>query len=121
MWMDALQKEILTDLGAELELLDLETKEALKGKEQDVAILSSKIKNALREVRGKRSYPEHFSDEQIARDLEKHYSVIRNLALNDYNMIGAEFHKSISENGISRTFVDRDSILQSVFSYVSAF
>ena len=119
--MDALQKEILVDLGTELGLLDLATKEALDGKEQDVACLSFKIKNALREVRGKRNYPEYFTDTQIAKDLEKHYSVIRNLALNDYNMIGAEFHKGISENGISRTFVDRDSILQSVFAYVSAF
>lgn len=121
MRMDALQNEILVDLGTELELLDLKTKEALKGKERDVARLSSKIKNALREIRGKRNYPEYFSDELIQKDLEKHYSVIRNLALNDYNMIGAEFHKGISENGISRTFVDRDSILQSVFAYVSAF
>lgn len=119
--MDALQNEILVDLGIELELLDLETNEALKGNEQAVACLSSKIKNALREVRAKRNYPEHFTDTQITKDLEKYYSVIRNLALNDYNMIGAEFHKGISENGISRTFVDRDSILQSVFAYVSAF
>ena len=119
--MDALQSEILIDLGTELGLLDLETNEALAGKEQDVACLSSKVKNALREVRGKRNYPEYFTDAQIQKDLEKHYSVIRNLALNDYNMIGAEFHKGISENGISRTFVDRDSILQSVFAYVSAF
>ena len=64
MRMDALQNEILLDLGNELGLFNLETNEALAGKEQDVACLSSKIKNALREVRGKRNYPTHFTDTQ---------------------------------------------------------
>lgn len=115
--MDALQNEILVDLGTELGLLDLETNEALKGKEQDVACLSSKIKNALREVRGKRNYPEHFSDEQIIKDLEKHYSNIRELALYDYNQVGAEGQLSMGENGVNRTWKSRNDCLIGVFAY----
>lgn len=76
MRMNALQNEILVDWGNELGLLDLEPNEASKGKEQDVACPSSKIKNSLREVRNKCNYPEYFSYEQIARDSGRHYSNI---------------------------------------------
>ena len=115
--MDALQKEILVDLGNELGILDLETNEALAGKEQDVACLSSKIKNALREVCGKRNYPEHFTDAQIQKDLEKHYSNIRELALYDYNQFGAEGQTSHNENGTNRTWKSRNDCLIGVFAY----
>lgn len=115
--MDALQKEILADLGNELGLLDLETKEALKGKEQDVACLSSKIKNAIREVRMKRNYPEHFTEEQIKKDLEKYYSNIRELALYDFNQFGAEGQTSHNENGTNRTWKSRNECLMGVFAY----
>ena len=117
--MDALQNEILVDLGNELGLLDLNTKEALQGKEQDVACLSSKIKNALREVRAKRNYPEHFSDEKIQKDLEKYYSNIRELALYDFNQSGAEGQMSHNENGTNRTWKSRNDCLIGVFAYCS--
>lgn len=115
--MDALQEEILIDLGNELELLDLATHEALKGKEQEVACLSSKIKNAVREVRNKRNYPEHFTDAQIEKDLEKHYSNIRELALYDYNQFGAEGQVTMNENGVNRTWKSRNDCLIGVFAY----
>lgn len=115
--MDALQKEILVGLGTELGLLDLKTKEALKGKEQDVACLSSKIKNALREIRGKRNYPEYFSEEQITKDLEKYYSNIRELALYDFNQFGAEGQTSHNENGTNRTWKSRNDCFIGVFAY----
>lgn len=115
--MDSLQNEILVDLGNELGLLDLNTKEALKGKEQDVACLSSKIKNALREVRAKRNYPEHFSDGKIQKDLEKYYSNIRELALYDFNQSGAEGQMSHNENGTNRTWKNRNECLIGVFAY----
>lgn len=115
--MGALQNEILVDLGNELGLLDLNTKEALKGKEQDVACLSSKIKNALREVCAKRNYPEHFSDEKIQKDLEKYYSNIRELAFYDFNQSGAEGQMSHNENGTNRTWKNRNDCLIGVFAY----
>ena len=115
--MDALQKDLLIDLEYELGLLDLKTHETLPGKEQDVACLSSKIKNAVREVRGKRNYPEHFTDAQITKDLEKHYSNIRELALYDFNQFGAEGQTSHNENGTSRTWKSRNDCLIGVFAY----
>lgn len=115
--MDTLHSEILVDLGTELGLIDLETKETLEKKEYDFACLSSKIKNAIREVRLKRNYPEHFTEEQIANDLEKHYSNIRELALYDYNQCGAEGQTSHNENGTNRTWKSRNECLIGVFAY----
>lgn len=115
--MGTLQNEILIDLGTELELLDLESQEALEGKEQDVACLSSKIKNALREVSNKRNYPEHFTEVQIEKDLERYYSNIRELALYDYNQVGVEGQVSHHENGTNRTWKSRNDCLLGVFAY----
>ena len=105
--MDELLKEILTDLSAELAPLT----------EVDTARLSSKIKNAIREVRVKRNYPDHFSEELILKDLEKHYSNIRELALYDYCQAGAEGQSAHNENGINRTWKNRNECLIGVYAY----
>lgn len=79
--MESLLDEILEDLGKELALSEGDTK---------IATLTSKIKNAIREVWSKRNYPEHFTKEQIVKDLQEHYFNIRELALYDFNQFGAE-------------------------------
>lgn len=115
--MDILQHEILTDLGMELGVFNPVTKAVLQGKESDVACLSSKIKNAIREVRQKRNYPEHFTETQIVADLNKHYSNIRELALYDFNQFGVEGQISHNENGTNRSWKSRSDCLIGVFAY----
>ena len=105
--MDALQEEILKDLMLEIGSLS----------EGDKTCLSSKIKNAIREVKLKRNYPEHFTDTQIEKDLKKHYSNIRELALYDFNQSGAEGQTSHNENGTNRTWKSRNDCLIGVFAY----
>lgn len=107
--MEKLQQEILEDLKTELGLTG----------ESDVAILSSKIKNALREVRQKRNYQKHHSEEFIAEDLEWFYSNIRELALYDFNQCGAEGQISHSENGVSRAWKDRKECLNGIVAFCS--
>ena len=106
--MESLLNEILEDLGNELELSEGDSK---------IAALTSKIKNAIREVRLKRNYPEHFTEEQIVKDLQKHYSNIRELALYDFNQVGAEGQTSHNENGTNRTWKSRNECLIGVFAY----
>lgn len=106
--MESLLNEILEDLGNELELSEGDSK---------IAALTSKIKNAIREVRLKRNYPEHFTEEQIVKDLQKHYSNIRELALYDFNQVGAEGQTSHHENGTNRTWKSRNDCLIGVFAY----
>lgn len=105
--MELLEKEILEDLKTELGLTET----------HDVAVLSSKIKSAIREVRMLRNYPEHFTEEQILNDLKRHYSNIRELALYDYNQVGGEGQMSHSENGTSRAWKDRKECLNGIFAF----
>lgn len=105
--MEPLIEEILKDLTTELGLTE----------ESDIAVLTSKIKNAIREVRLKRNYPEHFTEEQIVKDLQKHYSNIRELALYDFNQSGAEGQTQHNENGTNRAWKNRNDCLLGVFAY----
>jgi hypothetical protein len=81
-------------------------------------ILAVKVKNAIREVRKARNYPKSYTEENIQEDLQDYYSNIRNIALYDYNQIGAEFQSSASENSVSRSWVDRDKLFDGVYAFV---
>lgn len=77
--------------------------------------LFTKVKGAFREVKNARKYPSHYSEDTIISELTNlYYDVILNLALYDYNSIGAEFEESHSEGEISRTYVDRNKIMARV-------
>lgn len=99
-----LQEELLADLTLELEDSDnFEPKALLQ-----------KVINAIREVKTARNYPSHYSDIQIERDLHRYYSQIRNLALYDYNQIGAEFEESHGENSVSRSWCERKEMFNGI-------
>lgn len=95
-----LQGELIADLTAELE------NEATF----NAKVLQSKIVGAIREVKTERKYPYYYTSSQIEKDLYGFYSNIRNIALYDYNRVGAEFEKSHNENSVSRTFEDREKL-----------
>lgn len=77
-------------------------------------ILKQKVIGAIREVKRARKYPSYYTDEQIQTDLYEYYSNIRNIALFDYNQNGIEFQISSSENGISRTYMDRKKLFSGI-------
>ena len=85
--------------------------------EDDEKKLFNKVKNAVREVKNRRSYPSHFTENDIQKDLEMLHSNIYSLALYDYNQIGAEGQTSHLENGESRTWKDREDCLRGVFAW----
>lgn len=99
-----LQEELIADLTAELE-----SESTFNAK-----VLQSKIVGAIREVKTKRKYPYYYTSSQIEKDLYGFYSNIRNIALYDYNRVGAEFEKSHNENSVSRTFGDREKLFHGV-------
>ena len=102
-----IQSEVYADLVSELNLT----------KESDKAAMLVKVKNAVWEVKNRRSYPSHFTEEGIQKDLATLYSNIRGLALYDYNQIGAEGQSAHSENGTSRKWKDREDCLKGVFAW----
>jgi len=82
-------------------------------------VLANKVKNAIREVKLTRNYgATNYDNSQIESDLEKFYSCILNLARYDYNQLGAEGQTTHTENGISRNYVKRESILANVTPFV---
>ena len=107
-----LQDEIVAELTVELQ--DEPT--------FNVKILATKVRNAIREVKMKRNYQAtSYTDEQVEKDLYNYFSVIKSVALYDYNQIGAEGEQSHSENSISRTWVDRDDLFKGVHAFVKVF
>lgn len=103
--MLTLENDLLEDLKSELSVTDPKFKPEL---------IIPKIKGAIREVKRARNYPKHYTESAIVEDLENYYSNIRNIALFDYNMIGAEGQSSSSENGTSRNFIDRDKLFSGI-------
>ncbi len=97
----SLEQEIVADLTAELSISD---------ENFNAELLLSKVRNALREVKKARKYPSYYTDSQIDKDMYDYYSNVRNIALYDYNLIGAEGNKSRSENSVSITFQDRNEL-----------
>ena len=77
-------------------------------------VLTQKVVNAIREVKKARKYPAYYTEEQITKDLYDFYSNVRNIALYDYNKMGAEFELSHNENSVSRSFVDRNSLFSGI-------
>lgn len=105
--LDELQKDLEAELASELH------------NESDKASLSSKIKGAYREIKCKRNYQNHHTEEFIDSDMDNMYSIIKELALYDWNHIGGEGEISHSENGTSRTWYSRDDILRKVVPFVN--
>lgn len=80
--------------------------------------LQQLIFQAEQDVRLYRNYPDNYTEEMIEKDMKKFESIIVNLALYDYNQEGGEFQTSSSENGTSRSWIDRDKILGKVTPFV---
>lgn len=102
--MDGLVDEIYDDLVKELDISE----------EADLSMILRKIKNAYREVKVIRNYPDSYTDATIEKDMMKYYSNIHNLALYDYNQIGAEGELSHSDNTGSRSWANRNTCLEGV-------
>lgn len=82
-------------------------------------VLAIKVRNAIRELKMKRNYvATSYTDTQIEDDLYNYFSVIKSVALYDYNQIGVEGQSSSTENGISRSYIDRDDLFRSVHAFV---
>ena len=100
-----MEDELIEDLTAELQITD---------KLFNASLLEIKVRNAIKEVKRARNYPSHYTEQMIDDDMERFYSQIRNIALYDYEQIGAENETSHSENNISRSFVDRDKLFAGI-------
>ena len=96
--MDKLLAELLEDISTDIGLNNSD--------DAKMRILSSKIKNAIREVKN-----------FIVSDLNDLYSNIRALALYDWNKRGVEGQSSHSSNGTSRGYDDRAKCFNGIIPF----
>jgi hypothetical protein len=89
-------------------------------KKEDNPYIEQLIKQARNEVVSKRNYPESYTDEKISEDLKQFEDVIVNLAVYDHSQAGEAYMASYSENGVSRSWKDRDSLFVGVYPFVKA-
>lgn len=87
---------------------------------EDNPYIEQLIKQARNEVVSKRNYPESYTDEKISEDLKQFEDVIVNLSVYDHSQAGEAYMASYLENGISRSWKDRDSLFVGVFPFVKA-
>lgn len=106
-----LQNAIIDDLTIELK----------NDTDFDEELLTVKVRNAIREIKSKRCYPAHYTEEMIAADLENLYSDISRLAVIDYNQVGAQGEDSHREDDVQRNWVSRESILCNIIAFVKVF
>ena len=85
---------------------------------EDNPIIEQLIKQATEDVKAKRNYPDSYTEEMITEDLKQFEGVIVNLVVYDHSQAGEAFMASYGENGVSRTWKDRDSLFVGVFPFV---
>lgn len=102
-------KEISTDLARKLKD---------EGENVSTNTLNIIVKSVVRELIQRREYPDTMEEEDILADIDKFYSTIFHVAEYDYNLIGAEGESSHSENGVTRNYVDRNSLFNDVYKFV---
>ena len=87
---------------------------------EDNPSIQQLIDQATQEVINRRGYPESYTQEQIDKDMKKYEGVIVNLAVYDKSQAGEAYMASYTENGVSRTWKDRENLFAGVYPFVKA-
>lgn len=96
---------------------DSESSEVVFDHLEENPLLEQLISQAEADIRAKRMYPESYKEEKIAADMKKFQSVVVNLVVYDRSQAGENFMASYSENGVSRTWRDREELFVGVFPF----
>lgn len=96
---------------------DSESSEVVFDHLEENPLLEQLISQAEADIRAKRMYPESYTEEKIAADMKKFQSVVVNLVVYDRSQAGEDFMANYSENGVSRTWRDRESLFVGVFPF----
>lgn len=89
--------------------------------EQDVAILTEILNDAIEEIKEARKYPSDMSASEIESDMLKYKANVKKLTKYDYNQMGAEYQESHNENGVNRTYMDRRKCFDGVVPFCRQF
>ena len=118
---------ILEQVKIRLKQFHIETVDNADGTQSDVVVFDQKednplleqlIKQVTNEVMNRRMYTSNYTQEQIDEDLKKFETTIVNAVVYDRSQAGESFMQSYSENGVSRTWKDRDKLFGEVYPFV---
>lgn len=84
-------------------------------RKEDNPLLEQLINQATEDIKNKRRYPKDYTKEEIEEDLKKYESVLVNVVVYDRMKLGGDFQQSDSENGKSRTWVDRNMLFKEIY------
>ena len=84
-------------------------------RKEDNPLLEQLINQATEDIKNKRRYPKDYTKEEIEEDLNKYESVLVNVVVYDRMKLGGDFQQSDSENGKSRTWVDRNTLFKEIY------
>lgn len=82
-------------------------------------LIEQLIDQATKDVISKRLYPDSYTQDRIDEDVSNYMSVIVNLSVYDYSQAGESYMTSFSENGVTRTWKEREKLLADVFPFVT--
>lgn len=81
-------------------------------------LLNQLIEQAKKEIISRRMYPETYTDDDIAKDLKRFENNIVDLAVYDRSQAGEAYMASYSENGVSRSWKNREDLFFGVYPFV---
>lgn len=87
-------------------------------RKEENPLLQQLINQAKDEIVKRRMYPSVYTEEEIASDLEKFSSNIVNLVVYDRSQAGEEYMSGYSENGVSRTWKNREELFAGIYPFV---
>ena len=87
---------------------------------EDNPLIEQLIEQAQQEVMSRRMYPSSYTHEQINDDMKNYEGVIVNLAVYDKSQAGETYMAAYTENGVSRTWKDRENLLAGIYPFVKA-
>ena len=87
---------------------------------EDNPLIEQLVEQAQQEVTSRRMYPSSYTQEQIDSDMKNYEGVIVNLAVYDKSQAGEAYMAAYTENGVSRTWKDRENLFAGVYPFVKA-
>jgi hypothetical protein len=87
-------------------------------KKEEDPLLNQLIEQAKKEIAIKRMYPETYTEKDILSDLERFENNIVDLAVYDRSQAGEAYMESYSENGVSRSWKNREDLFFGVYPFV---
>ncbi len=81
-------------------------------------LLNQLIMQAENEIVARRMYPDTYTEDDILDDMKKYERNIVDLTVYDYSQAGEAYMSSYSENGVSRSWKNRDDLFSGVYPFV---